>query len=117
MGWLERHKIEDYIISNLREKYPQFTTTTEYDFINDYFLIHIWNGDYFKSDLFLSLQIANWNFKSKEEIVDEVVKAIEKKLNPPFIPKKKIILKKCECCGAILNSLTCEYCGAQYMEV
>ena len=107
----------NYIISALNSKYPHFTATTEYDSLHDDFLIYIWNGKWIEQNLFLKMRITNWNFKDEGEIVDEVVKAVEKKLNPQTLSKKKITLKRCECCGAILNSLTCEYCGAQYMEI
>lgn len=117
MGWLERHKIEEYIISNLKEKYNQFTITIEYDFFQDEALIYLWNGKRFDNDLFMSIRINHFGYKYKDEILEEVIQAVEKRLNPKPIIKSKITLRKCECCGAILNSLTCEYCGAQYMEV
>ena len=90
MGWFNRAKMEEYIISTLNNKYPQFTITTEYDLLHDDFIIYVWKGNRFEGNLFLRLRIGNWEFYYQEEIVDEVVKAIEKKINSQTISKKKI---------------------------
>lgn len=114
MGIIDRYEKEEYIISILKDRYSHFTFTTAYDCCRDTFTVLIWMDKYGGS-LFSKVEIDDWEFLAKEEIVEKIIKIIENKTI--LKSDKKIYLKRCECCGAILSGLTCEYCGAEYFKV
>lgn len=111
MSAMDRYEKEEYVCSILKD---HFAFTTSYDPCRNTFTVLIWRDKYGRN-LFSKVEIDDWEFLTKEEIAEKVIKIIENKT----IPKsdKKIYLKRCECCGAILSGLTCEYCGAEYIEV
>jgi hypothetical protein len=114
MGTIDRYEKEEYVISILEDKYNHLTFTTAYDYCEDTFTILIWIDKYGRS-LFSKVEIDDWKFLTKEEIVEKVIKIIENKT--VLKSDKKIYLKRCECCGVILSGLTCEYCGAEYIKI
>ena len=110
------YKMQERVIKELNDKYPEYTITTELNPTILQLNVNIWNCSYWDRNLLLRVPFDSFEIETEtfDYVIEKVSKALEKKIYPEIGMPERINIKRCECCGAPLTSLTCDYCGVKY---
>lgn len=105
-----------FIAETIEHYYPELCCLTQYDISTMETLITVLDEN---NNFIIKKTFNNLDSKRPEDIINFLCGAINSALYPMIEEKKeikRIAVKKCECCGAPLRGLKCEYCGIEYLE-